>query len=169
VTNRTRPGEAAERLLAKVPRGCRVEDAARVLLDATEDACLVYVQAARGGRLLATAAREPTLHAKLQTCVGQDAPGYVVEAILSGLPRTSVYRQAGHRGGVGITVDDWQVGVLARPRYGLVTSLEPGGVVRGALLMLRCRTACDPYDDFDIDMFRLIGLQVSARFRPSVC
>lgn len=163
VTDRLRAGEAAERLLIKVAAESSQEDAVRALLATAEDACLVYTNSATGTRLAAAVANDSTAAAKLRACIGQDAPRYVVETIVTGVPRRFVFRGANDRASRGIGLDDWPAALVVTPRYGLVTSIEAAGNGCGALVMLRCRPACRPYSDFDVDVFRLIGLRVSSR------
>ena len=165
MTERMRPGEAAERLLLGVAAGSSAEDAAGALIGATEDACLVYTNAATGPRLTAAAANDSTVAAQLRACIGQDAPHYVVETIRAAVPRTFMCRGVEDDSSRGIALDDWPAALVVGPRYGLVTSVEAAGVVSGALVLFRRRAGSHPYSDFDIDVFRLVGLHVSSRLR----
>ena len=165
VTEKIPPGEAAERIIMAVAPGSSAEDAARALLGTVDDACLVYNSAADSARLVAGAARDRTAAARLSACIGQNAPPYVVETIRRGVPRTFVCRGVSHDSSPGIALDDWPAAVVIEPRYGLVTSVEAAGVVCGAIVMLRSRAGCRPYSEFDIDVFRLVGLRVASRLR----
>ena len=160
-----RAAEAAERLLTAVPPRSGAERAAPALRGSSEDACLLYTHGVSGTRWAAGAAADRTVNAMLRACIGHDAPSCVADVVQSGLPRTFTCRRAGENEELGIALDDWPAAVLIKPRYGLVTTLEAAGMVCGALVMFRCRTGRRAYTEFDLDVFRLVGLHLPARLQ----